>query len=442
MRPYLLFGLLVASIGLACLPGDADPTDTAAPMEAIALRSGAQVVFHTPLFTQPAVLAGEDEAPQPDEAIDLHWTFQPTQLQVYRSTAVRLRVESTPREHADASCTWNFGDGSPAVEGCETSHTFHGGQADQVVTLHLADGDWTWTSTRTIPLERLAVVVEQATGPQGALAGMPPAPKVDRSSFRFAVIADTAAQGGVPADVQTAVDQLANHIAPELVIHAGGIAAAGEGAQAQQAYASVLAAPLAQRGIALASALSPGDGAAGLELPRPTVQMIDDSAFPQHYTFTHRGAFFLVLSTRVEEGVSDEAIRWMREQLASARIYEARYVVSYLPLHKFGDRHLGSLDKRFRLYELFLRARVTTLFSAGYRVYFKGRYGALPVVSVGATAGPGGRLSGYGFAQPASFVVVDQVRGIPEHVFAVTGPTFDRPMDEASLPETVEVYTR
>ena len=42
---------------------------------------------------------------------------------------------------------------------------------------------------------------------------------------------------------------------------------------------------------------------------------------------------------------------------------------------------------RFRLYELFLRARVTAVISAGYRVFFEGRYGALPVISVGTLSG-------------------------------------------------------
>ena len=143
-----------------------------------------------------------------------------------------------------------------------------------------------------------------------------------------------------------------------------------------------------------------------------------------------------------DDGVTEETLRWMRDQLGQARIYEARYVVSYLPLHKFGNRHLGSLDKRFRLYEIFLRSRVSVLFSAGYRVYFKGRYGALPIVSVGSLAGPGGKLSGVDFSQPASFVIVDQLDGVPERIFSVIGPDFDRTFDESNLPESVEVYTR
>jgi hypothetical protein len=75
-------------------------------------------------------------------------------------------------------------------------------------------------------------------------------------------------------------------------------------------------------------------------------------------------------------------------------------------------------------------------------VYFSGHYGALPIVSVGALAGPGGTLAGSDFAQPNSYVVVDQVSGAKERVFAVRGPSFDALLDEAMLPDNVEVYTR
>ena len=57
-------------------------------------------------------------------------------------------------------------------------------------------------------------------------------------------------------------------------------------------------------------------------------------------------------------------------------------------------------------------------------------------------AGEGGKLAGSDFAQPNSFVVVDQINGAKEHVFAVQGPDFKTLMDEAMLPENVEVYTR
>ena len=150
----------------------------------------------------------------------------------------------------------------------------------------------------------------------------------------------------------------------------------------------------------------------------------------------------MVISGRGEKGIDENTLRWVRKQLARAQVYDARFVFSYLPLHKFSDAHVGSLAQKLRLYELFLRGRVNTLFSAGYRVYFKGRYGTLPVVSVGALSGPGGKLAGTTLEQPPSFAVVDVIKGVPKRVFAVEGPSYTRPISESRLPLAVEVYSR
>lgn len=392
----------------------------------------------------PTDPAGDAPPESADGDIGLVWTFEPPMLQVYRSTAIHFRLDHAPDEHGTASCSWNFGDGSPVESGCTVSHTFHGGQADQMVTLTLSDGDWSWESTRTVPLERLEVIeglLDDAAGEAPALAGLPARPEASDTSFRFAVIADTAADGGIHDGVTAAMGALRGGVQPDLVVHAGGLVTTTGDEEAWDSARNSFGA-LTAGDIPLAYALSPTDRARGGKVGRAAVQMVDDRFFPERYTFTHRGAFFLVFSSTQAAGVDEETIQWMRDELAKARVYDARYVVTYLPLHKFGNEHLGTLDKRFRLYELFLRARVTTLFSAGYRVYFKGRYGALPVVSVGALAGTGSKLAGSDFAQPTSLVVVDQIKGVPERVFAVEGPTFDRLLDEASLPETVEVYTR
>ena len=417
--------------------GDEDPSNLD-EVEAAAL---------TPTFTAsaaaaPAVLERE-EPEDPDARIGLSWSHEPLALQVYRSTAVHFRLDVAPEDHPTASCSWNFGDGAPVEKGCNVAHTFHGGQADQVITLTLRDGDWTWRSTRTVPLERLPVVDGLLDDASEGLSGLPAPPEPGATSFRFAVVADSAATGGVPTDVTTAVEALTGELRPELVLHAGGVVVPAAGDAAWGLAREALIEPLADAGVPLAWAMSPTDLAAGAQVPEPTaVQMVDGRHFPARYSFTHKGAFFLVLSANDREGVDEATLAWVREELSKARVYEARYVVSYLPIHKFGDDHLGTLDKKFRLYELFLRARVTVLFSAGYRVYFKGRYGALPVVSVGALAGPGGRLAGSDFDQPPSLVLVDQIDGVPERVLAVEGPTFDLAFDDDLLPETVEVYTR
>ncbi len=451
----LLVGLTGAGVaatflaveGCGDMAGSADaPNQTASGLSAVAgeLVGEQPAAVPAPIEGPLGAASDADPAAGPgDSEIGLEWSFDPATLMVYRSSAVHFRLDQAPPDHATASCSWNFGDGSPLESGCTVSHTFHGGQADQVVTLTLEDGDWSWESSRTVPLERLDVVeglLDETEG-EPALEGLPAKPVAGDTSFRFAVVADSAADGGVPADVTAAVGALRTTIEPDLVVHAGGLVTASADDAAWDAARAGFGA-IEAGGIPLAHALSPTDRARGGKVGRPDVQMVDDRYYPERYTFTHHGAFFLVFSSAGTDGVDEETIAWMRDELAKARVYDARYVVSYLPLHKFGDEHLGTLDKRFRLYELFLRARVTTLFSAGYRAYFKGRYGALPVVSVGALAGAGGKLAGSDFAQPTSLVVVDQVKGVPQRVFAVEGPTFDRRLDEAALPETVEVYTR
>jgi hypothetical protein len=167
---------------------------------------------------------------------------------------------------------------------------------------------------------------------------------------------------------------------------------------------------------------------------------------------SYDGVYLLFLSGGEQ---SSESLSWVRERLSEAQVYESRLVFSYLPLHPFGEHvpagpEPHTLSPKFKVYELLLRARVTALLSAGHEVYYKGRYGALPVVSVGSASQAGQRLLGSELAQPASIVVVDVERGLPERVFALADPEGDAAtsdplsaiLDEAFLPETVEVYTQ
>lgn len=432
--------LLIALLALGACADEPLPSEPVSPMPEV-VGAGLSGIRGTLMESTPAVLETPSEVPEEPVA----WVFSPPELQVFRATAVVLSATKALEERPGATCRWNFGDGSPTAQGCEVSHTFHGGQADQLVTLTVQDGEWSNKSTRTIPLERLSVDRDfdaaQGSGKSAGGSALPKAPTAGPANLRIAIVADSAAKGGVHKDVSAAVQQLIHQVQPGLVVHAGGLVTSGANEEEWRDVQSSLIAPLDGAEIPMVAALSPADRAAGAKLPPARVQLLDGARYPERYTFTSQGAFFLVFGAE-KDGVSEETLRWMRDQLGQSRIYEARYVISHLPLHKFGDLHVGSLDKRFRLYEIFLRSRVSALFSGGYRVYFKGRYGALPVVSVGALAGPGGALSGVDFKQPPSFVIVDQIDGVPERIFAVSGPDFTRTLDESTLPENVEVYTR
>ncbi len=433
--------IVALSLLTLCACGDTSPSPASPEEMPEVVGAGLNGIRGALMASSPAILEPSAERPE----VPVAWTFSPPELQVFRATAVVLSAVDALKERPKATCRWNFGDGSPTVEGCEVSHTFHGGQADQLVTLIVTDGDWTNKSTRTVPLERLSVDPsfgkKEASKQPGSVGGLPAPPPVGAANLRMAILADSAAEGGVHKDVTAGPLQLVKAVGPGLVIHAGGMVTAKADATQWKDFEEGVVAPLERAEIPLVTALSPADRESGAKVPSARLQLLDGAHYPERYTFTSQGAFFLVFGAGAD-GVSEETLRWMRDQLGQSRIYEARYVISHLPLHKFGDLHVGSLDKRFRLYEIFLRSRVTALFSAGYRVYFKGRYGALPVVSVGALAGPGGSLSGVDFKQPASFVVVDQVDGVPERIFAVSGPDFLGTFDESKLPENVEVYTR
>jgi len=436
---------LLAVAGLGCggceNEGDVDGLTPKAsgvsPLDPVAADASAPRYLSTAtaqLDNGPGEAAVAPKVSDKDAKIGLRWTFSPPQLRVYRATQVAFRLDQAPRGHEAASCSWNFGDGRTA-EGCNVTHTFKGGLADELVTLTLTDGDWEYRSQRSVPLERLEVVPGLLDGkdPLASARGIPERPTPADRTFRFAVVADTAASGGVPQSVVKAVDALKTKVKPELVIHAGGI---GD--------SSIIARGLTSAGAKVAFGQGPSDRDASAGLKAPGIQLLEGSDYPRRYTFTHKGVFFMVISTDAAQGgesVSEETMKWMRKQLGKARIYEARYVVSYLPIRKYAEQHVGTLDKNFRLYELFLRGRVTAFFSGAYRVFYKGTYGALDVVSVGSLAGPGGRLLGTDFQQPASFVAVDVVKGAPKQTFAVEGPEFDRTADETLLPKTVGMYS-
>lgn len=376
-------------------------------------------------------------SPAAAEESGLRWSFDPPELQVYRSTAVHLRVDSFPEGHAGARCTFGFGDGTPPAEGCQVSHTFHGGQADQPVTLTLVDGAWTLTATQVIPLERLSVTTVEG-GDVAADGTVPPPPKPAPTSFRVLFAADSA---GVP-QLDAAITTALASAAPDLVLHAGGAVSAGGGDADWDAAREAFEVPARGARVPLVWAMSPTDLAEGARVKRPELSLLDGAGYPARYTFTFKGAFFLVISSDPREGITAADLAWMRTALEQAQVYESRFVVSHLPLHKFADDGAGVVNDKFKLYELLLRARVTAFVSAGHKVYFKGRYGALAVLSVGTPATRAGRLSGSDFAQPGSLAVMDVIGGVPQRVFALEAPGFERALDEGYLPETVEVYTR
>jgi len=302
------------------------------------------------------------------------------------------------------------------------------------------DGEWSHESTRILPLERLEVV-EGLEGETLSSADVPEAKSGERS-FRFSVLSDSAAQGGVPGDVRSAISSLTDVVRPELVFHLGGIVVPQEGDLGWDKVNESIASPLRRAGIKTLWGMSSTDTKEGARVRRPDLELIDGKDYPFRYTFSYKGAFFLCFSVDGVDGADDATLRWLKATLEKAKIYDSRFVMTYLPLNKFTDVHVGSHKKKMRLYEILLRARVTALFTGAYRVFFKGRYGVLDVVSTGALASPGSKLAGTNLSQKSSFTVVDIHKGTVKKTFAIEGPAYNQVLDESLLPNSVEVYTR
>jgi len=434
--PAALIGLLLsAGLAMGCSP---EQTAHANAVEGRMLRplggDGLGGAHQGPKLQTVALDARHNEL-----RLGLSWVFTPEALRVYRPTELRFSVESKPAGHSEATCEWNLG--GIRKDGCSVVHTFEGGLADSVAKLKLVDGDWSMESTKIVPLERLEIA--HGLGDEEIDPGEIPKAKTSENSFRFAVLSDSAAQGGVPVEVGAAVTALTDVLRPELVFHLGGIVASGDGDKGWDRAAKSIAGPLRRADIHSLWAMSPVDIQEGARVRRPDIELIDGKDYPLRYSFSHKGVFFLVFSTPTTQGVDEATLRWLKEALSQAKVYEARFVFSYLPLNKFTDQHIGSLKKKLRLYEIFMRARVTSFFTGAYRVYFKGRYGALPVVSTGSMTHPGGKLSGTSLAQASSLTVVDIEERSLKRLFAVEGPGFVKRFDDSQLPDSVEeVYSR
>jgi hypothetical protein len=250
-------------------------------------------------------------------------------------------------------------------------------------------------------------------------------------------------------------------LGPALVIHLGGLVTPDDPTSGFAALRDGLAERLRAEHVPLLIAPSPEDLEADAEIRRPlgpdgdALELLSPEGFPERWALSFRGVFFAFIARGDLEVKQDSlsTLAWLKARLDEAQVYESRIVVSHLPLHPFGARRPyappsptqppATLVPKFKVYELLLRARTTALISAAHAVYFKGRYGALPVLSVGSpTAGE--TLLGTESPQPPTLAVMDIENGIPVRIFALEPKdgAFSQIFDESYLPETVEVYTR
>lgn len=387
-------------------------------------------------------------------------SYTPKVLRVLQRTTVTFKAV-VPKE---MSLRYRWQIGSQVIgTGSSTSITFDGKKDGRVRLTAWNDEGFKADISQKVPLERLKVVpMAELESTLKILTAIPPRPDPGPGNYRFVVISDSnrgygrISQG---AGVAAAVAQITGSIKPHFVIHNGDMIAGQQpglgGAKLRlmwQRYNDQVTYPLARASIPLVPV--PGNHDADPDyldrqiyldtwkqpVQKPKLNYLSDAQYPLYYSFTHKGAYFIVIDSLAKS--TREMITWLKRELRRARVYRSRFVFSHLPFEKLLNTSYGTLRNKFELYELFIKYDVTTFFSAHYEVYYKGKYGDLNVVSTGILAGTCRKLIGQEDCQGMSFVVVDVIDYKPARIFAVRGPEFTQVFDEFLLPDRVGSYTR
>lgn len=237
-----------------------------------------------------------------------------------------------------------------------------------------------------------------------------------RGDMRIAVISDlNSGLGAINYEWQ--VDSIIQRIPriwkPDLVI-SGGDLVAGMGISDPEhlqkmwdAFAAHIVEPLNNNGIPFAFTLGNHDGPRSYKIEhdftkaywnesanKPKLDFVDDSHFPNYYSFVQDGIFFVSweASTSI---ITEENLKWMDEQfqLPVAKNAKFRFVIGHMPLYSVAqerDSKGDVLEHPDKLRALLERYKVHTYVSGHQHAFYPGKRGNLQLLNTGA-AGSGPR---------------------------------------------------
>ncbi|MGY5851305.1 phosphodiester glycosidase family protein [Salegentibacter sp. F14] len=247
---------------------------------------------------------------------------------------------------------------------------------------------------------------------------IPELPK--RGDVRIAVISDLNSGLGT-ADYQWQVDSIINRIPklwqPDLVI-CGGDMVAGMGISRKEQLQKMwkgfdehIAQPLKKAGIPFAFTLGNHDGPRSYPLERkfardfwrknknrPELNFVDDTHFPNYYSFIENGIFFVSWEASSSK-ITEENLKWLEQQFktSEARNAKLRFVMGHMPLYSVAqerDSKGNVLEEPERLQKLLEKYGVHTYISGHQHAYYPGKKGKLQLLNAGAAgSGPRGWIA-------------------------------------------------
>ena len=238
-----------------------------------------------------------------------------------------------------------------------------------------------------------------------------------RGDMRIAVISDLNSGLGA-VDYEWQVDSIIQRIPriwkPDLVI-SGGDLVAGMGVSETDhlqkmwdGFIDHIAAPLNKNGIPFAFTLGNHDGPRSYKVEhdfakaywnqssnKPQLDFVDDSHFPNYYSFVKDGVFFVSWEAS-SPVITEENLKWMEDQfqLPVAKNAKFRFVMGHMPLYSVAqerDSKGDVLENPEKLRALLESYDVHTYVSGHQHAFYPGKRGKIQLLNTGA-AGSGPRL--------------------------------------------------
>ena len=243
---------------------------------------------------------------------------------------------------------------------------------------------------------------------------LPEIPK--RGETRIAIISDLNSSLGT-ANYEWQIDSIISRIpriwSPDLVI-CGGDMVAGMGISDREQLQTMwdgfdnhIAKPLKKHNIPFAFTLGNHDGPKSYPMERdfarvfwnkhknrPDLKFVDDSNFPNYYSFIHDDIFFVSWEASSPE-ISSENLNWLDKQFQTqeAKKSKLRFVMGHMPLYSVAqgrDSKGNVLENPNKLRKLLNKYDVHTYISGHQHAYYPGKRGPLELLNAGA-AGSGPR---------------------------------------------------
>jgi hypothetical protein len=171
---------------------------------------------------------------------------------------------------------------------------------------------------------------------------------------------------------------------------------------------------------------------------KPTLEYLDDSAYPLRYSFVAGAALFVALDDTTIGPLAAEQMAWLEDQLVLGADRPAKIVFGHVPLWAFAQGREDEIIGDPALEELLGAHGVDMFVSGHHHAYYPGRRGDLRLTGTACIgAGPRALIGVRATSSKAILAFEIDEHGEITELDAWAAPTFDAVIDRASLPPTV-----